>query len=258
MDRSKIAILVTGTMNAPWDANWKECAATWIPLLRKLGYCVKIALGDPDIEGFSDEGDIIRFKALDDKSGLLDKRVIEPIKWILGHTDHEYYFVIDSDCFVHPKRLDEMLAKNIAEFSPDYMGACLPYPGFNPNKPLTTWMERQDAFEKYASGTAYMISRKAMPKILEILGDKELAAERWGYSIDRLNLLDDKVLGMAMHEIGIRLLHEAAICFESKWNVIIYNPHGLKMPCIEEKDSHLAIQHYQNGHMAEIMLELIS
>ncbi len=45
-DRSKIMILVTGTTIEPYAQNWKECEATWIPELRKLGYNVMVAIGN--------------------------------------------------------------------------------------------------------------------------------------------------------------------------------------------------------------------
>ena len=51
-DKSKLIILVTGTNIAPYDKNWKECQSTWIPELRKLGYNVKVAIGNPDLENY--------------------------------------------------------------------------------------------------------------------------------------------------------------------------------------------------------------
>jgi hypothetical protein len=176
----------------------------------------------------------------------VDKSVTLPIRWILDNTDYDYYVRIDSDSFVHPIRFDSMMQRNLVEFSTDYMGTCLPYPGFDPNSPLTTWIEKNDSVAHFASGTAYLISRKVMPDII-----KSIRIEKdWELECD------DYVLGRAMRENGIRLLHDSSIHMESKWNPIIANPNGLKMPGIEENDSHLAIQHYQNGHMAEIMLEL--
>lgn len=248
IDKSKIIILVTGAIKEPWDKNWKECMSTWIPLVRQLGYSVKVALGDLEVEDFSDDGDIIRFHACDSKKGLVDKSLIYPMRWILNHTDYEYYIRIDSDSFVHPNRFDAMMEKNILEFEPDYMGTCIPYPGIDPNIPLTYYIEQTDSLTHFASGTAYMISRKVMQEVL----DKIRVDDDWQHECD------DWVLGRSMCENGINLLHDSSIYMESKWVQIIVNPYELKMPNIEEKDSHLAIQHYQNGHMAEIMLQLIS
>ena len=59
-DRSKIMIMVTGTTIEPWAQNWKECYSTWIPELKKLGYPVMVAIGDPDLENyFKIEDDIV-------------------------------------------------------------------------------------------------------------------------------------------------------------------------------------------------------
>ena len=253
IDRSKIIILVTGSMNSPWDSNWKECVSTWVPLVRKLGYNVKIAIGDPSITDlYLDEGEIIRFKTSDSKSGLVDKSVTLPIRWILENTVYDYYFRIDSDSFVHPIRFDSLIQRNLIEFSPDYMGMCIPYPGLDPNTPITKWIEKDSSIPfgpgiPFASGTAYLVSRKVMPNILKsikIESDWELEC-------------DEYVLGRAMHENDINLLHDSSIHMESKWNIAMANPYGVKIPEIGEKDSHLAIQHYQNGHMVDIMLELI-
>ena len=43
-NRSNVIILVTGFKERePWNSNWKECERTWVPLVRKLGYDVKIS-----------------------------------------------------------------------------------------------------------------------------------------------------------------------------------------------------------------------
>ena len=84
MDKSKIIVLVTGTTIEPWAQNWKECEMTWIPELRKLGYNVMVAIGNPQLETqWKIDGDMIWFKAEDTKRGLYDKSIRLPIKWIL-------------------------------------------------------------------------------------------------------------------------------------------------------------------------------
>ena len=62
-NRSNVIILVTGFKERePWNSNWKECERTWVPLVRKLGYDVKISFGDPTIDDyFLDEGNHIHF-----------------------------------------------------------------------------------------------------------------------------------------------------------------------------------------------------
>ena len=113
-DKSKLIILVTGTTIEPWAQNWKECKSTWIPEIKKLGYNVMVAIGNPNLETeWQIDGDMIWFKAEDTKRGLYDKSIRLPIDWILSETDYEYYFRIDSDSFVHPSRFDWMITENL-------------------------------------------------------------------------------------------------------------------------------------------------
>lgn len=245
-DKSKMVIMVTGTTIEPWDQNWKECRRTWIPELRKLGYHVYVAIGNPDLENYYKiEEDIIWFKADDTKYGLYDKSIKLPIKWILEETGYQYYFRIDSDSFVAPLRFDRMIRQNFAELPPiDYMGCCHPYDGWNPNE-LFRLMVHKEGF--IASGCGYMVSRKAMA----------IAYEKMRIVEDPLDYtIDDWVLGRAMWENGIYLLHDSRILFESKYKELMLNPWGVEVPDIADPESHLALQHYMNGHMDEAMVKL--
>ena len=250
MDKSKVIILVTGTHTYPWSLNWKECESTWVPLLRELGYSVKIAFGDPNLENYySDEGDYIKFKTSDGKDGLLDKSIKLPIKWILEHTDYEYYFRIDSDSFVHPVRFDRMLFNNITNYNPDYMGIGLPLPGLDISRRSIQYMAESLDWEHhyFASGVAYMVSRKVMPIILPDL----IAIEDWELECD------DFVLGRAMRSNRILLLNDTSICFETNENSLIGNTIGVPTPYIGDKNSFLSIQHYSNGLMSKILVDLL-
>ena len=68
--------------------------------------------------------------------------------------------------------------------------------------------------------------------------------------------IDDWVLGRAMWENEIPLFHDGRIYFESKYNEIVLDESGVGMPDIADPNSHLAIQHYMNGHMEEAMVSL--
>jgi hypothetical protein len=244
-DKSKIMILVTGTTLEPWDQNWKECESTWIPELRKLGYEVKVAIGNPDLETeWKISDDMIWFKAADTKMGLYDKSIRLPIKWILEETNYEYYFRIDSDSFVHPQRFDDMLHQNLSEGNVSYMGCAHPA---NMTNPFATFTQIVCNVGTIASGCGYMIDRKAMRIALDTMRIDE-------YPIDYQ--IDDWVLGRSMWEAGIELLHDSKILFESKHNRLAADPYNLGLPYIGEPDSHLAIQHYLNGHMEEAMISL--
>jgi hypothetical protein len=245
IDKSKIIILVTGTTNKPYDKNWKECERTWIPELRKLGYEVKVAIGNPKLKDYySIKENIIYFRADDSKFGLYDKSIRIPIIWILAETNYQYYIRIDSDSFVEPKRFDEMIRQNLTEVRDlDYMGCCHPSHGFNPHHQYRLFICQEGTI---ASGCVYMVSKRAMITALEhmrITNENDLK-------------IDDWVLGRAMWENGIKLLHDSKMLFESKHKPLAADPYNIGLPDISEPTSHLAIQHYMNGHMDEAMVRL--
>jgi hypothetical protein len=97
-----------------------------------------------------------------------------------------------------------------------------------------------------ASGSAYMVSKRAMITALEymrITNQNDLK-------------IDDWVLGRAMWENGIELLHDSKILFESKYKPLADDPYNVGLPDIADPNSHLAIQHYMNGYMEEAMISL--
>ena len=243
-DKSKLIILVTGTTIEPWAQNWKECKSTWIPEIKKLGYNVMVAIGNPNLETeWKIDGDMIWFKAEDTKRGLYDKSIRLPIDWILSETDYEYYFRIDSDSFVHPSRFDWMITENLKNNIPHYMGCAHPAAATNPyeNFKYVVCKERT-----IASGCGYMISRDAMRVAKETMRiDEDIDYE-----------IDDWVLGRAMWENQVPLIHDSRILFESKYKALAADPHNIGLPYIGDTHSHLAIQHYMNGYMEESMVSL--
>jgi hypothetical protein len=68
--------------------------------------------------------------------------------------------------------------------------------------------------------------------------------------------IDDWVLGRAMWENQVPLTHDSRIIFESKYNPLADDPWNIGLPDIGDPNSHLAIQHYMNGHMEEAMISL--
>jgi hypothetical protein len=67
------------------------------------------------------------------------------------------------------------------------------------------------------------------------------------------NCWEDCVVGDILLNKQVPLLVDTRIYLESKFDVIIGNPHELPIPYIgDESGKHLAIQHYVNGHMEEI------
>jgi hypothetical protein len=243
--KNKIIILVTGTTIEPHDSNWKECANTWIPELKKLGYNVKVAIGNPELEHYyKDDGDIIWFKAEDTKRGLYDKSIKLPIDWILSETNYDFYFRIDSDSFVEPKRFDNMMENVLGNFpNLEYFGCCHPA---NKTNPFDSFQYYACRYANFASGCAYFVSRKSM----KVAQQKMRIDEPVDYEID------DWVLGRAMWENGVTLLHDSRILFESPYKQLSDDPGNMGLPYIGDPNSHLAIQHYLNGHMEEAMVSL--
>ena len=252
----KVVIIIAGTNNQPWDQNWKECERTWAPKLREMGFKVLVAVGNPDIDKagtitplqlknyWQIEGNIIRFNTFEGKNDLYNKSIGFPAKWVLEETDYEYYIKIDSDTFVHPERFKTMLESNLKDFPDlDYMGCCIPWMGWNTHQWNRSVICREGA---YASGAAYMVSRRAM----QILLDRVKFQQASDF------IYDDLVLGRTMWQNRIPLLHDSRIMFDSKWKRIIYDPHNFGLPNISDKDSHVAIQHYMDKRMDEAMQTL--
>ena len=92
-----------------------------------------------------------------------------------------------------------------------------------------------------------MVSRKVMPIILPDL----IAIEDWELECD------DFVLGRAMRSNRILLLNDTSICFETNENSLIGNTIGVPTPYIGDKNSFLSIQHYSNGLMSKILVDLL-
>lgn len=243
-DKSKLVILVCGTNIKPYDNNWRECERTWIPELRKLGYNVMVAFGLPSLENYYRlDGDRIYFRADDEKSGLVDKRIKFPIRWILSDTKYEYYMNIDSDSFVHPKRFDDMLNDNFIKYGQiDYMGCSIPVEMWAYEAPMRFLTQEEGV---YASGCAYFLSKRAMIEAVNRIVVRR--NEEFGW--------DDLVLGRAMYEADIPLLHDGRILLHSKNKAIFPFPEE-HMPDITDKNSYLAIQHYMNGYMDEAKYKL--
>ena len=251
----KVVIMVTGSHNNP--DNHKECEATWIPKLRELGFQVIVALGNMEVEEYGQltlndlenyyefiNKNTIQFRTFDSKVGLFDKSIKLPAQWIFDETEYEYYFRIDSDSFVHPERFKQMLEDNFKDYPDvDYMGCCHPWLAWNPHKSQRKIICRVGHI---ASGAGYMVSRKAM----KIALDKMRVLQPFEFEAD------DWVLGRAMWENRIPMLHDSRIYFESKHKKLVRDWNGYGVPDISDSDSHLAIQHYMNGHMKETMKKL--
>ena len=244
MNLSRVLISVVGTNKSPHHENWIECSKTWVPYLRKLGYKVVILLSDNNMYyEYTLRGDLFLSKCSDEKEGLFYKKVLNPIKWILENNDFDYYFTIDSDCFIHPTRFEQMLYRNFYDYKTiDYMGTIIPYDSRNPN----VWSRILHYTYSHASGCAYMLSRKSMELIYNTYeNNKDIIINN--------NCYEDCIVGNILHNNGVPLLSDSKIYMESPFNIILGNPENVPVPYIgDETGRHLAIQHYLNGRMEEL------
>jgi hypothetical protein len=243
-DKSKLIILVCGTNNSPHDANWKECERTWVPELKSMGYKVMTSFGLPSLNNYYlIDGDRIYFKTSDEKFGLVDKRIKLPIRWILNETNYQYYFNIDSDSFVNPYRFDKMIEDNFSKYATiDYMGCSIPVDFWAYQNPMRYLTQENGV---YAIGGAWFLSKKGMVA----------ASERVVVTRNAEFEFDDLVLGRAMYESNIPLLHDGRILLHSKYRAIFPYPEE-HIPDITDDNSYLAIQHYMSGHMDMAMAKL--
>jgi len=241
-DRSKILIGVPGTFNETHSKNWIECESTWIPKLREKGYNVKIILSDPEQSKNLDiKGNFFITKNSDLKDELYHKRWSHISEYVIGSDDYDFYFNIDSDCFVHPERFDDMMSSIVNFNEPvDYLGCCIPYRGWNTYKSLFTKIT--DVY-CYASGSAILLSKKSL----------SILKEKFDPAIHTELHFDDKVVGDILRG-SVSFYHDSRILFFSKYDMaeVIY-PSNEGPTFISDIDSQLAIQHYCNDHMREIM-----
>jgi hypothetical protein len=137
-----------------------------------------------------------------------------------------------------------MMIENFSEIEHlHYMGCSHPANFINPhlNKKFLICKEGT-----IASGCGYLVSKEAM-----VVADNTMRIdEQVDYEID------DWVLGRAMWEAGIHVLHDSRILFESQYNRLAADPDNIGLPDIADPESHLALQHYMNGHMEEAMISL--
>lgn len=259
--RSEFFITVTGTLNSPWDKNWKECIQTWGKDLIIKGYNLKVVIGDPNLDTeYKEQGNFLYVRCDDAKLGLVDKAVLSN-KYFIEQTNSKYHIRIDSDTFVHPRRFDEWcLELNSKETTIDYLGCVLPYN--MDHKVNYKYLPIMDG--RFASGAMYFLSRKSSETFVSNYTEDFLTHELMeGAPINQVKGWDDRVVGSLLWLNGIKLTHDSRIFFDSKWNngpdahwgklrnsltqEIIWDP-----IYITEADW-IVGQHYCSDHMEELI-----
>lgn len=221
--------------------NWIECENTWVPLLRKKGFNVIYLVSNEFLnKDYKYNDPFLSINCTDDELGFFKKTSLGPFKYVMEQTNYEYFFRIDNDCFVHPERFVDMLADVLSRFDVDYLGAHYPrHPEIDPcvSHQQEIYNFNSNSYYGFASGAAFMVSRKSMKKVLE----------QYIWS----DLPDDLRVSDILKANQIPLLNDTRICYDSPYYRLQSIP-GKEHPFIGQSFSHLAIQHYCNGKMKEI------
>ena len=245
MLNKKVLITITGTWVKTHYKNWIECETTWVSKLREKGFEVLYLMSNPYIKsGFKKIDNFFFANCKDNKEELYLKNHYYISAYFINETDYEYRFHTDNDTFIHPERFITLLDDYVNKTPKDYMGCALPYPGFN----TYNLVKREITSPKhYASGgSGFLISRKAQRYMVEDFNAKNY--EHLAYC--------DKITGEILYKRGIKLFHDSRILFESPYKRTIRDPQKIGCPSIGDKNSFLAVQHYCNGHMVELMNKL--
>ena len=245
MLNKKVLITITGTWAKTHYKNWIECETTWVPKLREKGFEVLYLMSNPYIKnGFEKIGNFFFANCKDTLKEIYLKNHYYISAYFINETDYEYRFHTDCDTFIHPERFITLLDDYVNKTPKDYMGCALPYPGFN----TYNLIKREITSPKhYASGgSGFLVSRKAQRYMVEDFNAKNY--EHLAYC--------DKITGEILYKNRIKLFHDSRLLFESPYKRTIRDPQKIGCPSIGDKNSFLAVQHYCNGHMVELMNKL--
>ena len=245
MLNKKVLITITGTWAKTHYKNWIECETTWVPKLREKGFEVLYLMSNPYIKsGFKKIDNFFFANCKDNKEELYLKNHYYISAYFINETNYEYRFHTDNDTFIHPERFITLLDDYVNKNPKDYMGCVLPYPGFN----TYNLVKREITSPKHYArgGSGFLVSRKAQRYMVEDFNTKNY--EHLAYC--------DKITGEILYKNGIKLFHDSRILFESPYKRAIRDPQKIGCPSIGDKNSFLAVQHYCNGHMVELMNKL--
>tara|TARA_R110001606_G_scaffold364925_2_gene519539 strand:+ start:68 stop:805 length:738 start_codon:yes stop_codon:yes gene_type:complete len=241
----KTLITITGNWTESHSKNWIECESTWVPKLREKGFEVLILMSNPHLDkDYEKIGNFFFSKCGDSMDYMYLKNHYYISKYLLDETDYDYRFHTDSDSFIHPERFIEFLEDYTTTDPQDYVGCAIPYPQLNPQHPHKYIITDPN---RYASGgSGFLLSRKSHSYMVNDFFEEE----------HETLYCCDKITGQLLRANGINLFHDSRLLFESKYKTIMVHHNGNNNPHIGDKDSFLAVQHFCNGHMQEIINEL--
>lgn len=241
----KTLITITGTWAPTHSKNWIECASTWVPKLKEKGFDVLFLMSNPYLDKeYEVVGDFFFSRCTDILEKLYLKNHYYISKYFLNETNYDYRFHTDNDTFVHPERFVSLVEEYTQTTPKDYVGCTVPYPNINPNH--LNKLEIKDQGYYASGGSGFILSRKSHEPLIN-----DFKEENYNHLA-----FCDKITGELLRKNGIKLWHDSRILFESPYKRTMNDPLNLGIPFIGDKDSFLAVQHYCNGHMQEIMNKL--
>jgi len=244
---SKTLITITGNWHKDYYSNWIECETTWVPKLREKGYDVLYLMSNPHLDkDYELQGNFFFSKCLDNKYDIYMKCEYFISKYVLNETEYQYRYHIDSDSFVHPDRFIKFIEDYTITNPKDYVGCAVPYPGLNWHSLVQKEFDSKDLWA--SGGSGFLLSRKSMKYLVEDFSRDEF----------KDTIFEDKIVGEILYRNGINLFHDSRLLLASPYRQTIGNPTGSPINFIGNKDSFLAVQHYCDGHMKELihLLEL--
>ena len=245
MLNKKVLITITGTWAKTHYKNWIECETTWVPKLREKGFEVLYLMSNPYIKnGFEKIDNFFFANCKDNKEELYLKNHYYISAYFINETDYEYRFHTDNDTFIHPERFITLLDDYVNKTPKDYVGCVIPYPGFNVNDLNKAEITNPGYYA--SGGSGFLVSRKSQKHMVSDFNKSNY--EHLAYC--------DKITGEILYKNGIKLFHDSRILFESPYKRAIRDPQKIGCPSIGDKNSFLAVQHYCNGHMVELMNKL--
>lgn len=240
-----ILITITGTWAESHSKNWIECESTWIPKLREKGFDVLVLMSNPHLDkDYEKIGNFFFSKCGDSMDYMYLKNHYYLSKYLLNETDYDYRFHTDCDSFIHPERFIKFLEDYTITTPKDYVGCAIPYPKFNARNLHQEIITNPNIYA--SGGSGFLLSRKSHSYMVNDFIKEEYETL----------YCCDLITSQLLRKNNIDFFHDSRLLFESKYKTIMRHPYGTVNPHIGDKDSFLAVQHFCQDHMQEIINEL--
>ncbi|XSG84597.1 MAG: glycosyltransferase family 2 protein [Methylohalobius sp. ZOD2] len=191
------------------DSRVEAIRQTWIRDLKRRGIPYLIAVGDGED---TIEGDILGL-AVSDQYEDLPKKTLKLIDWVLDHTDFQYLYKIDDDCYLSVARFFDALSYRQHLYYGRIIERSLGSMDRSWHQPKSRTPHAQKVLDKspepsiYADGGGgYALSRLAMSELRRLRRTVE------GQRLLDVSLMEDKLVGDLLALAGI---HPAGEDYES-------------------------------------------